>query len=128
MSHQNKQDLRLERIANLIADSEFELSDEELLSEIREVGDDPIEDADCTLELVRDVSHRIEVMNSRLAELGHKINLKRWRPDGAFYTNRCFNCDLIVRLDPATGKIAREALYAPCFTANRYAIGGRGGV
>ena len=128
MGQNIKQDGRLERIMNLVADSEFGLSDEEMLAEIREVGNDPLEEMEDALKTVRGISQQLEILSTRLATLGHRISSAPWRPDNADYTNRCIDCGLIVRLDVSTGKIAGKVLHTPCCSASRYAVVRTGGV
>ena len=121
MAHNTKHNVQLERIMNFIADSEFGLSDEELLAEMREVGIDPIEEAEATSNNFREISQQLETLTTRWAMLGHRMRSTHVKPDGAETSITCVDCGLIVRLDVSTGKIVGSVLYTPCYSTRHYA-------
>jgi hypothetical protein len=110
-----------QRIMNRLADSVFELTDEEILAEVRESGFDPQEEADRTSSVFRQAVDTWESENKRLSELGHTINQKYWRCVDGSYHNYCLSCDSPVSFVTATGEMQGEALDGSC-PQNAYPI------
>ena len=110
-----------QRIMNRLADSVFELSDEEILAEVRESGVDPQEDADRTSSVLRQAADTWESENERLSQLGHTINQKYWRCVDEIYHNYCLCCGSPVSFQTATGEMQGKALDGPC-PKNAYPI------
>lgn len=122
MGREIKHNIRLERIMNFVADSEFGVSDEELIAEIREVESTPTAEAEDAIKIFREVSQTLENLNTQLVMLGHRISSADWRPDSSEYTNRCSDCGLIVRLNASTGQIIGNVLNTPCRGANHHKL------
>ena len=104
----------LQRTLHHLAGSVFELSDEEILAEVRESGIDPQEEADRTSFVLRQAVDRWESENERLSELGHTINPNRWRFLEGEYHNYCLSCGSAVSFTTATGEMLGEALAGSC--------------
>jgi hypothetical protein len=110
-----------QRIMNRLADSVFELSDEEILADLRESGVDPQGEADRTSSVLRKAADTWESENARLAELGHTINPNKWRSVDGSYHNRCLNCGSSVSFTTATSEMQGEASDGSC-PENAYPI------
>jgi hypothetical protein len=110
-----------QRIMNRLADSVVELSDEEILAEVRECGVDPQEEADRTSSMLRKAADTWETENSRLSNLGHTINPNEWRSVDGSYHNHCLNCGSSVSFTTATSEMQGEALDGSC-PENAYPI------
>jgi hypothetical protein len=111
-----------QRIMNHLVDSVFELSDEEILAEVRESGVDPHEEADRTSCVLRQAVDTWESENERLSNLGHAINSSDWRPGQWGYHNNCLNCGSSVSFTTATGEMRGEAFEGLCPERDQYAI------
>ena len=111
----------LQRIMNRLAESVFELSDDEILAEVRESGVDPQEEADRTSSVLRKAADTWQSENARLSNLGHTINPKNWRCIEGIYYNYCLSCDSEVSFAPATQRMEGNALDGSC-SENAYAI------
>ncbi len=122
MARKIKHDLRLERIMNFVADSEFGLSDEELLAEIIEGGSNLTEEAEAASKIIREISQSLDALCTRLATLGHRISSAHWRPESSESNIECVDCGLIVRLDLSRGKFVGEALHERCCGSNQYEV------
>ena len=103
-----------QRFMNRLADSVFELTDEEILAEIREAGLDPQPEADRTSLVLRQAADRWEAENERLGVMGHTINPNRWRCLEGDYHNYCPSCGSTVSFSAATGAMYGEALVKSC--------------
>jgi hypothetical protein len=97
-----------------LAESVFELSDEEILAEAQESGVDSQEDADRTSSVLRQAVDTWESENARLSNLGHTINPNRWRSVDGSYHNYCVGCGSSVSFTTATGEMQGEALDGAC--------------
>ena len=75
-----------QRIMNYLADSVFQLSDDEILAEVRESGVDPQEEAARTSFVLRHAADTWESENERCSLLGHTINPNSWWCVGEFIT------------------------------------------
>src|SRR6059058_4787583 len=115
MENKRDHDRQLEKLMNDLADSVLELSDEEVLSEAREVGADPLQQASKTFEDV----------NRSLSNLGHTVEPKLWRRRGEAYYNNCVTCGLSVSFTPASNQKEGDALTGPCPDSGRYAVSKR---
>jgi len=109
------------RIMNRLAESILELSDEEIVAEVRESTADPQEEADRTSSVLRKAADTWEFENERLSELGHTINQKYWRLIDGTHHNYCLSCGLPVSFTTANGEMQGEALYGSC-PKNAYPI------
>ena len=125
MADRENHDEQLERIMNRAADSLLELSDEEILAEIRETGADPQEDAANTRAVLRQASKTLETVNKRLWNLGHTVNPKNWQQGERGYHNKCRHCGLSVNFTMAGNEMWGDALIGPCAESDRYSIARR---
>ncbi len=103
-----------QRIMNYLADSVLELSDEEILAEVRESGADPQEVANRADYALRQAADTWESENERLSELGHTINQRYWRCIDGNYHNYCVRCGLPVSFATATGEMEGGAFDGSC--------------
>jgi hypothetical protein len=109
-----------QRIMNHVAESMFELTDEEILAEVRESGVDPQEKADRINFVLRQAADVWECKNQRLSELGHTINLNRWRCLEGIYHNHCLKCGAAVSFTTTTGEMQGEASDEVCSSLDEY--------
>lgn len=116
---------QLERIMNQLADSLLELSDEEILAEMRESGADPQQEAHATYAVVRHTSKALEAVNKRLWNLGHTVNPKHWQQGERGYHNNCRHCGLSVGFALRSDEMWGDALVAPCSESDKSTIGRR---
>jgi hypothetical protein len=114
-----------QRIMNHLADSVLELSDEEILAEVRESGIDPEEEAGCTSFVLRQAADTWEFENERLSNLGHTINPNYWRDVDGIYQNNCQSCGSSVSFTTSTRRMEGNALNRSC--AERRALARRAG-
>ena|SRR5438876_10299176 len=105
-----------QRIMNHLADSVFELSDEEILDEVRETGADPQEEADRTSFVLRRVTDTWQSENERLSNLGHAINPNNWQCIDEIYHNYCLSCGSSVSFTTAMQRMEGNALDESCPT------------
>jgi hypothetical protein len=110
-----------ENILDRLADSVLELSDEEIVSEVREAGADPEEYAEHTrtvllgaVQKFDEVSTRLRKVSERLRVLGHTLHLKDWQTREWGYENECRYCSLSVSVALDSGRIWGEASVRPC--------------
>jgi hypothetical protein len=94
-----------QRILDHLAESVFELSDEEILAEVRESGVDPEQEAERTRLVLRQASKAFDDVNNHLSKLGHSINFHDWRSGQGSYHNNCLNCGSSVSFTTATGEM-----------------------
>ena len=107
---------------NYLADSVFELSDEEILTEVREGGADPQEEADRTSAVLGHAADTWESENERLSNLGHTINPNYWRCAEGIYHNYCLSCGSLVSLTTATQRMEGNAFDGLCADLDQLAI------
>ena len=110
-----------QRIMDHLADSVFELSDEEILAEVRESGADPEQEAERTRLVLRRASKAFDDVNNCVSTLGHSINSHDWRSEHGSYYNNCLNCGSSVSFTAATGELRGDALRKSC-PENAYPI------
>jgi hypothetical protein len=103
-----------QRIMDHLADSLFELSDEEILAEVRESGVDPEQEAERTRLVLRQASKAFDDVNNHLSKLVHSINSHDWRSGQGSYHNNCLNCGSSVSFTTATGEMRGDALGGSC--------------
>ena len=112
-----------QRILDHLAESVLELSDEEILAEVRESGVDPQEEADRTSFVLRQAVDRWESENERLSNLGHSINPNDWRCVEGIYENHCLSCGSLVSFSTTTQRMEGNALGGSCpdngYTTNK---------
>jgi hypothetical protein len=125
MADRENHDEQLERIMNQLADSLLELSDEEILTEIRESGADPQQEAERTHAVLREASRALEAVNKRLWSLGHTVNPKYWQQGERGYHNNCRHCGLSVNFTMAGHEMWGDALIGPCPESDNCTIGRR---
>jgi len=101
-----------------IADYVLELSDEEILDEVRKSGADPKEYAERTRDVLRQALQKFDNVNKRLRELGHAIMDWQAREEG--YENKCKNCGLSVSFSATSNEIWGEASIKPCRARDQY--------
>jgi hypothetical protein len=101
-----------------LADSVLELSDEEILDEVRKSGTDPEEYAERTRGVLRQALQKFDNVHRRLQELGHAI--MDWQAREGGYENRCKNCGLSVSFSATSNEIWGEASVKPCQARNQY--------
>jgi hypothetical protein len=103
-----------QRIMNHLADSVLQLSDEEILAEVRESGTDPQEEAERTSVVLRQAADTWQFENERLSNLGHTINPNNWRCIDDIYHNYCLSCGSPVSFTTATQRMEGDALNGSC--------------
>jgi hypothetical protein len=103
-----------QRILDHLAESVFQLSDEEILDEVRESGVDPQEEADRTSVVLRQAVDTWESENERLSNLGHTISPNYWRSGQRSYHNNCLNCGASVSFSTTTQRMEGNALDGSC--------------
>jgi hypothetical protein len=113
MAYKTNQDGQ-QRIMNHLADSVLELSDEEILAEVRESGADPQEEAERTSFVLRQATDTWESANERLSDLGHAINPNYWRDVDGIYHNNCQSCGSSVSFTGATRRLEGNILDGSC--------------
>jgi hypothetical protein len=118
MTHKNNRDEVLERIADELTDSVLSLSDEAFLVE----GSNAEEEAECTRMVLREAFRKLESVNRRLSNLGHRIDPNEWHRGGASYGNMCVTCGSFVSCNTKTGEMRGDALQAPCRERDQYTI------
>jgi len=104
----------LQSIMNRLADSIFELSDEEIVAEVREARADPQEAADRTRSALQKGADTWEFEHERLAELGHTINQNHWRLIDGTHHNYCLACGLAVSFMASNREMGGEAMDESC--------------
>ena len=114
MGDNKSHDEQLKCIMNQLADSVLELSDEEILDEIRGSGGDPEEEAERTHTVLREASKALDAVNKRLWNLGHTVNPRYWKAGERGYHNNCRDCGLSVNFIPAGNEMWGNALGGPC--------------
>jgi len=107
-----------ENLSDGLADSVIELSDEEVLGEVRESGTAPEQYAERTRDVLRHALHKFDNVNKRLQELGHAI--MDWQVREGGYENRCKNCGLSVGFSATSNEIWGEASGKPCRARDQY--------
>ncbi len=125
MENKRDHDRQLEKLMNDLADSVLELSDEEVLSEAREVGADPQQQGETTRAVLQQASKTFEDVNRSLSNLAHTVEPKLWRRRGEAYYNNCVTCGLSVSFTPASNQKEGDALTGPCPDSGRYAVSKR---
>src|SRR5438045_8532563 len=85
MENKRDHDRQLEKLMNDLADSVRELADEEVLSEAREVGADPQQQAETTRAVLQQASKTVEDANRSSSNLPHTAEPKLARPTGGSY-------------------------------------------
>jgi len=109
----NKRDSEeLENILEGLADSVLELSDEEILDEVRKSGTDPEEYAQRTRDVLRLALPKFDRVNRHLQHLGHAI--MDWQAQEESYEGRCKKCGLSVSFSATSNEIRGEASVNPC--------------
>jgi hypothetical protein len=121
MAHKFKRDEQMEAIMTQLADSILQLSDEEILDEVREGGVDPQKEAERTRAVLLQASTIMEMATSRLWELGHTINSKNWWRKERSYHNNCLTCGALASFTPATNELRGLALDGPCGVGTEHA-------
>jgi hypothetical protein len=116
---------QLETIMTQLADSVLQLSDKEMLAEIRESGADPLREAEKTRAVLRQASTILDTANRRLWDLGHTINSKHWWRKERSYHNNCLTCGALASFTPATSELRGLALDGPCRAGGEYATRSR---
>jgi hypothetical protein len=103
-----------QRIMNHLADCVFELSDAEILAEVRDTQVNPQEEADRMSLVLRQAVNTWELENERVSMLGHTINSNCWRCVEGIYQNYCLSCGLVVSFSTATQRMEGSALGRSC--------------
>ena len=119
ITHKRRPSEPLEKIFDRVTDSVLEMSDEEILAEVRESGAVPREDAECTRTVLLQALQKFDNVTKRLQDLGHVINLKDWRVSEGGYDNRCRNCGSSVTFASVSNEIWGEALDKPCYVRDQ---------
>jgi hypothetical protein len=109
-----------QKIMNHLADSVLELSDEEILAEVRESGADPQEQAERTGFVLRQAADIWQSENERLSNLGHSINPNYWHCVEGIYHNHCLNCGSLVSF--TTVRMEGNVLDGQCTKYDHHAI------
>jgi hypothetical protein len=122
MANEKNHDERLERLMNQLAESVLGLTDETILAETNEAGDDPEQEAERTRLVLRQASKAFNNVNQCLSNLGHTIDSNRWLPTVSGYHNRCLDCGSVVSFTTATGEIQGDVLDRPCPESGQYPI------
>jgi hypothetical protein len=101
-------------IMDHLAESVLQLSDEEILAEVRESGADPQEEAESTSFVLQQSADKWEFENERLSNLGHAINPNSWRDVDGLYQNICQSCGSSVSFTTSTQRMEGHALTRTC--------------
>jgi hypothetical protein len=117
MTHKNRGEI-VERIAEELTDSVLSLSDEAFLVE----GTNAEEEAECTRMVLREAFRKLESVNRRLSNLGHRIDPNEWHRGGSSYSNMCVTCGSFVSFNTTTGEMRGDALQARCCERDQYTI------
>jgi len=104
----------LKTVLDHLADPILEMSDEEILAEIRETGVDPQEVAEHTRAVLLEALQKFDNVNRRLWHLGHNIRLKDWQLREWGYENTCADCGLSVSLATSSKQPSGRALESRC--------------
>jgi hypothetical protein len=122
MTHKNNRDDILERIADEFAGSVLSRADEAFLVE---AGTNTEEEAERTRMVLRGAFRKLENVDRRLSNLGHKIDPDKWHRECFGYTNTCLTCASLVNFNSKTGEMRGDALHARCCERGRYTIRSR---
>jgi hypothetical protein len=93
MTHNDNRGEIVERIADELTDSVLSLSDEAFLVEGAKAEE---EEAECTRMVLREAFQKLESVNRRLSNLGHRIDPNEWHHGGSSYSNTCVTCGSLV--------------------------------
>jgi hypothetical protein len=110
-----------QRIMNRLADSVLELTDEEILAEVRDSGIDSQQEANRITSVLLRAVDRWQSENERLSNLGHTINPNHWECFDGIYQNHRQSCGLLVSFSTTTQRMAGSALHGSC-RKNEYTI------
>jgi hypothetical protein len=119
MTHKSNRDYILERIADELADSVLSRADEAFLVE---AGTDTEEEVESTRTVLRAAFRKLENVDRRLSNLGHKIDLDKWHREWFGYSNTCLTCGSLVNFNSKTGEMRGDALHAQCCERGHYTI------
>lgn len=110
----------LQNVFERLADSVFELSDEEICDEVRKAGADPEEYAERTRAVLLQALQKFDNVNKHLRNLGHIVSPKDWHAREWGCESKCRNCGLSVSFATASSEIWGEALFRPCRAKDQY--------
>jgi len=119
MGEKRNYNKELERIMDRLVDSIMELSEEEILAEVRETGHDPEETAERTRSVLRGASDALEIANTRLWNLGHTVNPNLWYRKDATFHNNCLSCGSLISFTPSTHCLGGLAATRRCTRQNQ---------
>src|SRR5437762_13011473 len=89
MENKRDHDRQLEKLMNDLADSVLELSDEEVLSEAREVGADRQQQAETTRAVLQQASKTFEDVHRSMSNLAQTAEQTLSMRKGCAYYNNC---------------------------------------
>jgi hypothetical protein len=115
-NHAEQLDAAMKELANSV----LELSDDEIVREIRESGIDPQEEAERTRGTLLFTLQRAEALHKRLWEMGHTINPNSWKRGDWGYDNKCANCGMAVSLANTGNEMRGTALDEQCHASDRF--------
>jgi len=110
---------QLERLMDVLGDSVLDLSDEELIAEVHETGDDPEQEARRTRALLQGVCDMYEQVTRRLSDLGHVVDAGAWRLQGQACHNNCQICGSPLSFTVSTGAISGGPFIETCHKLSR---------
>jgi hypothetical protein len=121
MAYNKSSDEGLERVFNYLADSILQESDDSVVAESRDAGEDPEKESERTRTILRNASQKLEKLNRHLANLGHTINPTGWQPGWSGYHNTCMSCGSFVSFKIKTGETRGDAFDGQCPERRQYA-------
>ena len=114
--------LQLKKFLDQLADSVLLLSDQDLMAEIHEAGEDPQAEAERTRAVLLRALTLFEVVNNRLSALGHTVDPKHWRRGEKIYYNNCLTCGRLVSFTTTDNGLREHALEERCPKSNENTI------
>lgn len=105
---------RVERVMNQLSDSVLGLSDDDIVAEVSQAGQDPQQEARRVRDVLKKSLQVLEKVNLCLTSLGHTINPSHWYCGPLAYHNSCLHCGLLVSFTIATGEIGGSAVQRAC--------------
>jgi hypothetical protein len=120
--------LQLKKLLDQLADSVLPLSDQEIMAEIHETGEDPQAEAERTRAVLRQGLTLFEAVNNRLSALGHTVDSKHWRHGEKIYYNNCLTCGRLVSFTTTDNGLREHASDERCPKSNENTIAQTGSI
>ena len=114
MRFKRRHDEGIARIMNQLSESVLGLSDDDIVAELSEAGNDPEQEAKRVRELLQAPLQVLQNVNLCLSNLGHTINPSHWQCGPLAYHNTCLHCGLSVSFTITTAEIRGSAVERAC--------------